>query len=73
MDLTRRTLFLVSGAGAAAVGLSVGAAPARASDASSSTDPGQGAEGLIRPTAYDEDGRRRNPANALGCPLGRGD
>lgn len=63
MELTRRKLFLV---GAAAAGGAFVVAPAaHAVDAESDSSR----EYL---TSYDSSALRENPANQLGCPLGKG-
>lgn len=63
MELTRRSLFLV---GAAVAGGTVVVAPAaHAADAESDSSR----ESL---TSYDRAGLQENPANQLGCPLGKG-
>lgn len=76
---------MVSGAAAAAAA-AVSAAPAhavpaadragdRAADRSRAASGAPGRSGQVPgpdPTRYDERGKRANPANQLGCPLGKG-
>ena len=64
MELTRRKLFLV---GAAVAGGTVVVAPAALAADTESDSSGE------HLTSYDLAALRENPANQLGCPLGKGD
>lgn len=73
MDLSRRKLISLSAVGAsAATGLVIAGAPAHAD----SEVPGEAKTARLTDadqTAYDRSGRRDNPQNPLGCPLGKGE
>lgn len=82
MDISRRSLFVLGAAGVGSAGLgavsttAAAAFPGQAPPGAGSPahePPGFGLEpGSFGPTNHDRAARRQNPANMLGCPLGRG-
>ncbi|MGJ9407237.1 hypothetical protein [Nesterenkonia sp. AN1] len=71
MHLSRRTMITAAATGAAAAGVTlVSALPASASPRRFRTRPSPRMR--RRPTEYDRTRKQQNPANNLGCPLGRG-
>jgi len=67
MELTRRKLFLLGAATVTAAGGALVISP----DAAQATD-GDYESSTEHLTAYDQAELQANPANRLGCPLGKG-
>lgn len=69
MELSRRKLFVLGAASAATATAGLVLAPgAQATELSSDA----GEQPLGHGTTYDQTAKRQNPANNLGCPLGKG-
>lgn len=72
MKLSRRSFFTLGAAGVATAGTGVlFTAPAAQAASAAAAGPFSGRRAWG--TDYDHRGKQENPANPLGCPLGRGD
>ncbi|NWN88495.1 MAG: hypothetical protein HLX51_08135 [Micrococcaceae bacterium] len=69
MELSRRRLFVLGAASAATATAGLVMAPgANAADLAAETAE----QPLGHGTTYDQTAKQQNPANQLGCPLGKG-